>query len=160
MVLGVGGFRLLRVLGYEDIPRFHMNEWRAALLVLALGEEKLASQNQSDSMSNELIETIRGQCVFTTHTLVPAGHDKFPEKLACQVQGDRWWAILKACGVEETLTNGVHAVTWTAPSFQKLFDSLLPDWRRDQLSLRYVVGLPTSDIWETHVEAKRTWLSI
>ena len=192
MVLGVGGFRLLRALGYKDIRRFHMNEGHAALLVLALGEEKMASQNQSDSISNELIEAIREQCVFTTHTPVPAGHDKFPEKLARQVLGDRWWAILKSCGVEETLnltqlalrgsryvngvamkhgevshgmfpgypihsiTNGVHAVTWTAPSFQKLFDTHLPDWRRDQLSLRYAVGIPTSDIWAAHVEAKRT----
>ena len=46
--------------------------------------------------------------------------------------------------------------TWTAPSFQKLFDTHLPDWRRDQLSLRYAVGIPTSDIWAAHVEAKRT----
>ena len=192
MVLGVGGFRLLRVLGYEDIRRFHMNEGHAALLVLALGEEKLAKQNQSDAISHELIETIREECVFTTHTPVPAGHDKFPETLARQVLGDRWWAILKACGVEETLnltqlalrgslyvngvamkhgevshsmfpgypihsiTNGVHAVTWTAPSFQKLFDTHLPDWRRDQLSLRYAVSISTSDIWGAHVEAKRT----
>ncbi len=192
MVLGVGGFRLLRALGYADIRRFHMNEGHAALLVLALGEEKLAAQNQSDLISNELIETIREQCVFTTHTPVPAGHDKFPEKLARQVLGDRWWAILKTCGVEETLnltqvalrgslyvngvamkhgevshsmfpgypihsiTNGVHAVTWTVPSFQKLFDTHLPDWRRDQLSLRYAVSIPTSDIWAAHVEAKRT----
>jgi glycogen phosphorylase len=192
MVLGVGGFRLLRALGYTDIRRFHMNEGHAALLVLALGEEKLAAQNQPDSISQELIEAIREQCVFTTHTPVPAGHDKFPETLARQVLGDRWWAILKACGVEETLnltqlalrgsryvngvamkhgevshsmfpgypihsiTNGVHAVTWTAPSFQKLFDTHLPDWRRDQLSLRYAVGIPTSDIWAAHVEAKRT----
>ena len=192
MVLGVGGFRLLRVLGYEDIRRFHMNEGHAALLVLALGEEKLAKQNQSDAISHELIETIREECVFTTHTPVPAGHDKFHETLARQVLGDRWWAILKACGVEETLnltqlalrgslyvngvamkhgevshsmfpgypihsiTNGVHAVTWTAPSFQKLFDTHLPDWRRDQLSLRYAVSISTSDIWGAHVEAKRT----
>jgi starch phosphorylase len=192
MVLGVGGFRLLRALGYTDIRRFHMNEGHAALLVLALGEEKLAGQNQSDSISHEMIETIREQCVFTTHTPVPAGHDKFPETLARQVLGDRWWAILKACGVEETLnltqlalrgsryvngvamkhgevshsmfpgypihsiTNGVHAVTWTIQSFQKLFDAHLPDWRRDQLSLRYAAGIPTSDIWAAHVEAKRT----
>jgi starch phosphorylase len=47
-------------------------------------------------------------------------------------------------------------VTWTGPSFQKLFDTHLPDWRRDQLSLRYAAGIPTSDIWTAHVEAKRT----
>ncbi len=192
MVLGVGGFRLLRALGYQDIRRFHMNEGHAALLVLALGEEKLASQTRSDSVSNELIEAIREQCVFTTHTPVPAGHDKFHETLARPVLGDRWWAILKACGVGETLnltqlalrgslyvngvamkhgevshsmfpgypihsiTNGVHAVTWTVPSFQTLFDSHLPDWRRDPLSLRYAVSIPTSGIWTAHVQAKRT----
>ena len=103
MVLGVGGFRLLRALGYTDIRRFHMNEGHAALLVLALGEEKLALRNQSDSISDELIEAIREQCVFTTHTPVPAGHDKFPVTLARQVLGDRWWGLLNACGVGETL---------------------------------------------------------
>jgi starch phosphorylase len=55
-----------------------------------------------------------------------------------------------------SITNGVHAMTWTVPSFQKLFDTHLPDWRRDQLSLRYAVSIPTSDIWAAHVEAKRT----
>ncbi len=192
MVLGVGGFRLLRALGYQDIRRFHMNEGHAALLVLALAEEKLAAQNQPPSISNELIETIREQCVFTTHTPVPAGHDKFPEALARHVLGDHRWQLLKSCGVGETLnltqlalrgsryvngvamkhrevshsmfpgypihsiTNGVHAITWTAPSFQKLFDTHLPDWRHDQLSLRYAVSIPTSDVWAAHVEAKRT----
>lgn len=192
MVLGVGGFRLLRALGYEDIRRFHLNEGHAALLVLALGEEKLASQNQSDSISTELIETIREQCVFTTHTPVPAGHDQFSEELARNVLGDRRFGLLKACGIEQMLnltqlalrgsryingvamkhgevshsmfpgypihsiTNGVHAVTWTTPPFQKLFDTHLPDWRRDQLSLRYAVSIPSSGIWAAHVEAKRT----
>jgi glycogen phosphorylase len=55
-----------------------MNEGHAALLILALGEEKLALQNQSDLISHELIKTIREQCVFTTHTPVPAGHEQFP----------------------------------------------------------------------------------
>jgi starch phosphorylase len=191
MVLGVGGFRLLRALGYQAIRRFHMNEGHAALLVLALGDEKLASRNWSDSISNEMIEAIREQCVFTTHTPVPAGHDKFPETLARQVLGDRWWSILKACGVGETLnltqlalrgaryvngvamrhgevshslfpgypihsiTNGVHAVTWAAPSFHTLYDRHLPDWRRDQLSLRYAISIPAQEIWNAHVAAKQ-----
>ena len=44
VVLGIGGLRLLRALGYKDILRFHMNEGHAALLVLALLEEKLAAR--------------------------------------------------------------------------------------------------------------------
>ena len=194
MVLGVGGFRLLRALGYEDIRRFHMNEGHAALLVLALMEETLALQGQAESVSADLIENVREQCIFTTHTPVPAGHDQFPEELARRVLGDRRYGLLKACNNGQTLnltqlalhgsryingvamkhgevshsmfpgypihsiTNGVHAVTWTAPSFQKLFDTHLPDWRRDQLSLRYAVGIPTTDIWAAHVEAKRTFV--
>ncbi|MDP1948480.1 MAG: alpha-glucan family phosphorylase [Nitrospirota bacterium] len=192
VVLGIGGLRLLRSLGYRDLLRFHMNEGHAALLVLALVEEKLALQGQSESLLTDVIDTVREQCVFTTHTPVPAGHDQFSEELARNVLGEQRWARLKDCGIEQRLnltqlalrgsryvngvamkhgevshsmfpgypihsiTNGVHAATWTAPSFQKLFDTHLPDWRRDQLSLRYAVGIPTSEIWAAHVDAKRT----
>jgi len=192
LVLGIGGLRLLRALGYQDILRFHMNEGHSALLVLALLEEKLASQGEAESISADLIEHVREQCVFTTHTPVPAGHDQFPEELPRRLLGERRCRLLKACNNGQTLnltqlalhgsryingvamkhgavshsmfpgypihsiTNGVHAVTWTAPSFQKLFDTHLPDWRRDQLSLRYAVSIPTSDISAAHVEAKRT----
>jgi starch phosphorylase len=44
VVLGIGGLRLLRALGYQDVLRFHMTEGHAALVVLALVEEKLAVQ--------------------------------------------------------------------------------------------------------------------
>lgn len=88
VVLGIGGLRLLRSLGYQDILRFHMNEGPAALLVLALVEEKLAVQGQAESVPADLIDTVREQCVFTTHTPVPAGHDQFPEELARRVLGE------------------------------------------------------------------------
>jgi starch phosphorylase len=194
VVLGIGGLHLLRALGYQDLLRFHMNEGHAALLVLALMEEQLAVQGQAESVSADLIENVREQCVFTTHTPVPAGHDQFPEELARRVLGDRRCGLLKACGNGKKLnltllalqgsryingvamkhgevshsmfpgypihsiTNGVHSVTWTAPSFQKLFDTHLPDWRRDQLSLRYAVSIPLADIWAAHVEAKRSFV--
>ncbi len=192
VMLGIGGLRLLRSLGYQDILRFHMNEGHAALLVLALMEEKLAVRGQTEAVPADLIESVREQCVFTTHTPVPAGHDQFPADLARRVLGDHLCGLLKVCGVDQKLnltqlalrgsryingvamkhgevshsmfpgypihsiTNGVHAVTWTAPSFQKLFDNHLPDWRRDQLSLRYAVGIPVAEIWAAHVDAKRT----
>ena len=41
-----------------------------------------------------------------------------------------------------SITNGVHAVTWTAPSFQELFDRHMPEWRFDSLYLRYAVSIP------------------
>jgi starch phosphorylase len=53
-----------------------------------------------------------------------------------------------------SITNGVHAVAWAAPAFQSLYDRHLPDWRYDQLSLRYAIGIPGADIWAAHREAK------
>jgi starch phosphorylase len=54
-----------------------------------------------------------------------------------------------------SITNGVHAATWAAPSFRTLFDRHVPDWRRDPLTLRYAVGIAGSEIWAAHIEAKR-----
>jgi len=77
VVLGIGGVRMLRALGYSDLTRFHMNEGHAALLSLELlGEE--AQKAGRSSIRGEDIEKVRGKCVFTTHTPVPAGHDRFP----------------------------------------------------------------------------------
>ncbi|MBS1842677.1 MAG: alpha-glucan family phosphorylase [Acidobacteria bacterium] len=77
VLLGIGGVRMLRALGYEDISRYHMNEGHAALLTLELlGEE--AEKAGRESVIGEDIEKVRRKCVFTTHTPVPAGHDRFP----------------------------------------------------------------------------------
>ena len=77
VLLGVGGVRMLRALGYEDLTRYHMNEGHAALLSLELlGEE--AVEAGRTAINGEDIEKVRAKCVFTTHTPVPAGHDRFP----------------------------------------------------------------------------------
>jgi len=77
VLLGVGGVRMLRELGYTELTRYHMNEGHAALLTLELlGEE--AQKAGRESIRGEDIEKVRSKCVFTTHTPVPAGHDRFP----------------------------------------------------------------------------------
>jgi starch phosphorylase len=53
------------------------------------------------------------------------------------------------------ITNGVHAVTWTAPPFRELFDRYLPAWRSDNNYLRYAIGIPLEHIREAHLQAKR-----
>ena len=84
VILGVGGVRMLRALGYSDLTRFHMNEGHAALLSLELlGEE--AQRAGRSSIRGEDIEKVRGKCVFTTHTPVPAGHDRFPMEYLTRV---------------------------------------------------------------------------
>lgn len=77
VILGIGGVRMLRALGHEQLTRFHMNEGHAALLSLELLEAE-ASQAGRTTIRAEDIEKVRSKCVFTTHTPVPAGHDRFP----------------------------------------------------------------------------------
>ena len=65
ILLGVGGYRALKALGY-NVSVYHMNESHSAFLILELLRD-LKDPNK-----------VRSKCVFTTHTPVPAGHDRFP----------------------------------------------------------------------------------
>ena len=84
VVLGIGGVRVLRALGYNDLTRYHMNEGHAALLALQLLDEE-AEKAGRESIRSEDIEKVRSKCVFTTHTPVPAGHDRFPMEYLTRV---------------------------------------------------------------------------
>jgi glycogen phosphorylase len=55
----------------------------------------------------------------------------------------------------DSITNGVHAATWTTPAFQALFDRYLPGWREDNQSLRYALNIPRRDVNAAHLDAKR-----
>ena len=84
LILGAGGVRMLRALGYARVSRYHMNEGHAALLALELlGEEEA----HTGEPPHEAIEAVKRRCVFTTHTPVPAGHDQFDLGLARAVLG-------------------------------------------------------------------------
>lgn len=88
IVLGIGGVRMLRALGYTQLSKFHMNEGHASLLTLQLLEERLL-QRAATHVSESDVEAVREQCVFTTHTPVAAGHDRFEFGHARYVIGDR-----------------------------------------------------------------------
>jgi starch phosphorylase len=77
VLLGIGGVRMLRALGHTELMRYHMNEGHAALLTIELLDEE-CQQAGRPSINGDDIEKVRSKCVFTTHTPVPAGHDKFP----------------------------------------------------------------------------------
>jgi glycogen phosphorylase len=53
------------------------------------------------------------------------------------------------------ITNGVHAVTWTAQPFKELFDQFIPGWRTDNNYLRYAISIPLSEIRQTHEQARQ-----
>ncbi len=73
VVLGVGGLRLLNKLGYTNVNHYHMNEGHSAFLALELDR---VIKNTED---------VKKLCVFTTHTPVPAGHDRFDIELVKKV---------------------------------------------------------------------------
>jgi glycogen phosphorylase len=87
-ILGFAGVAMLRALGYSDIKVFHMNEGHSAFATLALLEERAEFQS-AQRVSEIDIDAVRRQCVFTTHTPVPAGHDRFHSDLIYQVLGER-----------------------------------------------------------------------
>ena len=77
LVLGIGGVRSLRALGY-DATVFHLNEGHAAFCAL---ERILHLQGEHDLTFDQAREVVRASTVFTTHTPVPAGHDRFSREL-------------------------------------------------------------------------------
>ncbi|MEX2293613.1 MAG: alpha-glucan family phosphorylase [Acidimicrobiales bacterium] len=182
ILLGVGGVRALDALGI-DTQVFHTNEGHAGFL----GLERIRQLVTGAGLSYpEAIEAVRAGSLFTTHTPVPAGIDRFSRELieryfsgwASEVgitldelmtlghrPGDapderfnmavmglrlagRSNAVAKLHGevsremfsdlwpdvpAEETpitsVTNGVHANTWTAPEMDDLLTRyVLPEW--------------------------------
>jgi len=111
VLLGIGGVRILRALGYADLARYHMNEGHAALLTLELlGEE--AEKAGRESIRGEDITRVRSKCVFTTHTPVPAGHDRFPlEFLTRAFPEQRDFLDLKDASSAELLKQVLQAET-------------------------------------------------
>jgi starch phosphorylase len=81
IVLGMGGYRVLRALGF-DLHTYHLNEGHAALLTLELlNRYQLPPEDVRPGESPYELGEIRERCVFTTHTPVEAGHDRFPYEL-------------------------------------------------------------------------------
>lgn len=181
MVLGVGGLRMLRDLGYKNIETFHMNEGHAGFLTLELMRE----QGYFD------IEKIREQVIFTTHTPVPAGHDFFRFDLVDKVISSEALSNLKRMlpnsdGVSMTelgikfsryvnavskkhaevsrnmfsmpeidwVTNGVHPGTWVSTGMRRLFNTHIPGWENDPGRLVQAVKIPPEDIWTAHQASK------
>jgi len=87
VILGIGGVKMLRALGYDNIERFHMNEGHASLLTLELLDESINKKNKK-IISESDIDSVRKKCVFTTHTPVAAGHDKFPMDMVTRIIGE------------------------------------------------------------------------
>lgn len=200
IVLGIGGFAILRAAGLDAITSFHMNEGHSALLTLALLQEAEAASPFgafNGSVPTSALNQVRSRCVFTTHTPVPAGHDQFSWELASSLICPEHIHLLQRTEVAggdglnlthlalnlahfvngvamrhgqlsrdmfpgypiNSITNGVHPLTWTSQPFRDVYDWHMPEWRRSALALRHAVGIPIPEIVDAHDQAKRRLLA-
>ena len=180
-ILGVGGLRMLRDLGYMNIDTFHLNEGHAGFLTLELMRE----QGYYD------LDKIRDQVVFTTHTPVPAGHDYFEYSMIDDVfPPDAKTAIHRMLpdtpGVSMTelglkfsryvngvakkhaevsndmfkietvdwITNGIHPTTWISSGMRKLYNKHIPGWELDPGRLVQALMIPNEEVWAAHQASK------
>jgi starch phosphorylase len=215
-ILGIGGVRLLRLLGINPSV-YHLNEGHSAFLTLELAREFL--QDNPSASFTDAVTSVREQCVFTTHTPVSAGNDTFPLE---QIEGcfdanfihalkipkedlfalgrtnDRdvreWFGMTplalrmarSANGVSEKhgevsrelwlkmfpektraadvpithITNGVHAPTWIAPAFQRLYETHIgADWSEITKDAKTwsaaIEAIPDREIWNAHRSLKQ-----
>ena len=96
IVLGMGGSRMAHALGYR-VNVYHMNEGHAALLTLALLERQLGGGPLGAATEADM-DQVRRKCVFTTHTPVPAGHDRFSLEQSIRILGGDRTARLERLG--------------------------------------------------------------
>ncbi len=182
-ILGIGGVRMLRALGHEDINVFHMNEGHASFLSF----ERL-SEEEGD------LDKVKAHNVFTTHTPIPAGHDRFPHDMVKKVLGEIVpHRVEKIAGHDEfhttklalrtsrvangvskrhaevckkmfpqhdflAITNGVHHRSWIAAPMRKLFDAHLAGWEDDPGLLAKALEIPDEEVKKAHRESKKVFI--
>ena len=98
VVLGIGGVRALRALGITPHVH-HLNEGHSAFLTLELVRERVVAGQSFEAACAE----VKQQCVFTTHTPVPAGNDVFDTAAMNDVLGH----FLSELGTDEETVLGL-----------------------------------------------------
>ncbi len=184
IILGSGGLRVLRDMGYANIDDYHLNEGHAAFIALELIRE----------MGYESYDRVREKGVFTTHTPVSAGHDHFTWDLINRVMDSsmakrlrrmmptedvsmteialRYSRYINGVSQKHTqvsramygrndvdcITNGIHTLTWVSPEMEKLFTKHIPGWDNAPERLVKAAQIPVDEIRAAHAPAKKRLL--
>jgi glycogen phosphorylase len=183
IILGIGGYRVLKALG-RDVDMYHLNESHAAFVTVELLRD-----------TGSASET-RKKCVFTTHTPIAAGNEVFPlsavesalgkydwvnwreesvdgavnlSRLASKYSGVTNAVSLKHSFVSERVmghnhityvTNGVYHRRWVHPEMKKVFNTHIPGWEESPSMLVKAVGIPSEALAQAHSNAKRALVSL
>jgi glycogen phosphorylase len=171
MLLGIGGIRALRKLGYHsDI--YHCNEGHSAFIGLERIAEYVTEENMIFSQSREIV---RASTLFTTHTPVPAGHDSFhvgifenymgffPKRLG--LSWDEFLLLGKAHPEEDhfnmsylacQMSQGINGVSKLHGDVSKrILKGLYPGYLQEELEIGYVTNGVHYSTW-----AAREWKKI
>ncbi|MCX6665466.1 MAG: alpha-glucan family phosphorylase [Euryarchaeota archaeon] len=180
IVLGIGGVRALEALGYTTIEKYHMNEGHAALGTLEL----FRRYHDVEKVREKCVFTTHtpvaaGHDQFDMGAAKTMLGDMIPEQIVHDVTFENKLNMTRLAlffshyvnGVAkkhgevsrlmfpgysiDSITNGVHSLTWVSEPFKRLFDTNMPGWRSDPYSLRSAFGIDKNDIWTAHMEAKK-----
>ncbi len=99
-ILGIGGLKMLKDIGYEEIENYHMNEGHASFLILEL-LNRTKNEEEKDYHKRYDFDKVKEKCVFTTHTPLAAGHDEFDLKMVKSVLGDDFFPLEEADAFSE-----------------------------------------------------------
>jgi len=139
-VLGLAGPAMLGKLGHEEIAAYHLNEGHASLVPVALLSDRLGGPVADASPAD--IAAVRERCVFTTHTPVPAGHDRFDPQVMAKVLGPELGNGLRSIGCLEdgSLNMTVlgmffsHFVNGVAQRHGEVAQAMFPEYRIDAIT--------------------------
>ncbi len=164
-ILGIGGVRMLRALGYNAIEKFHMNEGHSSFLTLELLEERLRQAGRAE-VTEEDLDAVRRMCVFTTHTPVPSGHDKFPPELVLRLIGKE--SVLKRQDIfcidgQVNMThiglNLSHFINGVAKRHTEVSRSLFPNYDISSITngvhAATWVARPMAELFDHHIPGWR-----
>lgn len=137
VILGIGGTRMLSRLGFE-IKKYHMNEGHSSLLIIELLRRyKKDIEKVWDERLVWDADKVRSLCVFTTHTPVAAGHDKFPYSIVQKVMSEAETVpidVLKEFGGHEHLNmtflalNLSHYINGVAKKHREVSRDMFPGY--------------------------------
>lgn len=108
ILLGIGGVRALRKLGYTPTV-WHMNEGHSAFLVLERIRELMEDEKHALTF-DQAAELVRRSNIFTTHTPVPAGNDEFPLWLVDKYFASLWQKLNMSR--DQFIDLARHPVSW------------------------------------------------
>lgn len=138
IILGIGGVRMLEALDHANIHKYHLNEGHSALVALEL--MKKLRQEHPEYTEDRITQLVRKKCIFTTHTPVPAGHDKFPVSLVKGLLGE----YLDANELARICPGGVLNMTLLALEHSEYINGVAK--RHEEISRSMFPGYPIDSI--------------